>query len=151
MQCRDLVVKVFAALIEPAPASLHDFFRDGFADGDPRGSLRGQVSGQFQEIQCAARIAVRRKNYELQCIVVDRDRATSSIPTGRKTGRRLSKRIGPECPEEKIQERLRGLAPTGWILMWLFHNCIAHPLLGLFPRWRWATWLHDVTAPESDR
>ena len=22
--------------------------------------------------------------------------------------------------------------------MWLFHNCVAHPILGLFPRWRWA-------------
>lgn len=28
---------------------------------------------------------------------------------------------------------------------WLLHNCVAHPLLGVFP-WAFAIWLHDKTS-----
>lgn len=35
-------------------------------------------------------------------------------------------------------------------LLWLFHNCVAHPLLGLFPRSSIACFLHDVSVQDEE-
>ena len=29
---------------------------------------------------------------------------------------------------------------------WFMHNCVAHPFIGLFPKWDWTFKFHDYTS-----
>jgi len=51
-----------------------------------------------------------------------------------------------ETDEDVEKPKVKGVARTAW---WVLHNCVAHPLIGLFPK-DWAFALHDRTAAKMD-
>ncbi|MNM87690.1 hypothetical protein D3C81_998790 [compost metagenome] len=56
MQRRDLVIELFAVLVEPA-GTVGQYLQQGFR-GDFAAFARGQFGGDFQQRQCTAYITV---------------------------------------------------------------------------------------------